>query len=41
MMNHANDWMNGAMGAGMWIWTLIGVLLLVLLVVLIIKQCKK
>jgi LPXTG-motif cell wall-anchored protein len=33
--------MNGAMGAGMWIWTLIGVLLLVLLAVLIIKQCKK
>jgi hypothetical protein len=29
MMNHANGWMGG----GMWIWTVIGVLVVVLLVV--------
>jgi hypothetical protein len=36
MMNHADGWMGG----GMWIWTVIGVLVVVLLVVLITKVSK-
>jgi hypothetical protein len=36
-MNHAYGWMSGAM----WIWTVIGVLLLVLLVVAINKVSTK
>jgi uncharacterized membrane protein len=36
-MNHSNGWMGG----GMWIWTVIGVLVVVLLVVLINKVSKK
>jgi hypothetical protein len=36
MMNHTNGWMNngwmnGGMGGGMWLWTVIGVLVVVLL----------
>ena len=26
MMNHTDGWMNGWMGGGMWLWTVIGVL---------------
>ena len=37
MMNHAYGWMGG----GMWIWMVIGVLVVVLLVVMINKQSKK
>ncbi len=37
MMNHANGWMGG----GMWLWTVIGVLVIVLLVVAINKQSRK
>ena len=37
MMNHTNGWLSG----GMWIWTIIGVLVVVLLVVVIIKLSKK
>ena len=33
--------MNGWMGGGMWFWTVIGVLVVVLLVVLINKVSKK
>jgi uncharacterized membrane protein len=36
-MNHSGGWMGG----GMWIWTLIGVLVVVLLVVVINKQSRK
>jgi hypothetical protein len=36
-MNHSGGWMGG----GMWIWTVIGVLLVVLLVVVINNQSKK
>ncbi len=39
MMNHGG--MNGLMGGGMWLWTVIGVLVVVLLVVLINKVSKK
>jgi len=37
MMNHTYGWMGG----GMWIWTAIGVLVVVLLVVVIIKLSRK
>jgi hypothetical protein len=37
MMNHAYGWMGG----GMWIWTVIGVLMVVLLVVAINKVSTK
>lgn len=37
MMNHTDGWMGG----GMWIWTVIAVLVVVLLVVVINKVCKK
>lgn len=36
-MNHMDNWMGG----GMWIWTVIGVLLVMLLVVAISKRSKK
>lgn len=36
-MNHSNGWSGG----GMWLWTVIGVLVVVLLVVLIGKRTKK
>lgn len=37
MMNHTNGWMGG----GMWLWTVIGVLVMVLLVVAINKLSRK
>jgi hypothetical protein len=37
MMNHTDGWMGG----GMWIWTVIGVLVVVLLVVVISNLSKK
>ena len=36
-MNHMDGWMGG----GMWIWTVIGVLVVVLLIVVISKQSNK
>ena len=41
MMNHTEGWMTGMMGGGMWVWTVIGVLVVVLLVVVISKISKK
>ena len=41
MMDHADGWMNGWSGGGMWIWTVIGVALAVLLIVAISKLSKK
>ncbi|MDD2540833.1 MAG: hypothetical protein PHH28_07290 [Desulfuromonadaceae bacterium] len=46
MMNNTGGWMGsggmgGWMGGGMWLWTVIGVLVVVLLVVLINKVSKK
>ncbi len=38
MMNHTDGWMGGG---GMWIWTAIGVLVVVLLVVMIGKLTRK
>ena len=37
MMNYSNGWM----GAGMWVWMVISVLVVVLLVVLIMKLSRK
>ena len=42
MIDYANGWMHGSMGGeGMWIWTVVGGLAVVLLVVVIINQSKK
>jgi uncharacterized membrane protein len=45
MMNQTGGWMDGWMGGwaggGMWLWTVIGVLVVVFLVVVISKQSKK
>jgi len=41
MMNHTYGWVGGWAGGGMWIWTVIGVLVVVLLVVVISKLSKK
>ena len=41
LMHHTDGWVTGWMGGGMWIWTVIGVLVVVLLVVVINKQSKK
>jgi hypothetical protein len=42
MMNHGSGWMgSGWMAGGIWLWTVIGTLVLVLLVVLINKVSKR
>ena len=41
MMNNTNGWMSGCSGGGMWLWTVIGVAVVVLLVVVISKLSKK
>ena len=41
MMNQTDGWMNGWAGGGMWIWTVIGVLVVILLVVVITKLVDK
>ncbi len=41
MMNNTHDWMGGWTGGGMWIWTIIGVVVVVLLVVVISKLSNK
>jgi hypothetical protein len=41
MMNHTDGWMSGWASGGMWVWTVIGVLVVVLLVVVISKLSKK
>jgi hypothetical protein len=41
MMNNTNGWMSGWSGGGMWLWTVIGVAVVVLLVVVISKLSKK
>jgi uncharacterized membrane protein len=40
-MNHGYGWMNGWMGGGMWIWVVIGVLVVGLLVVAIMRLSRK
>jgi len=41
MMNHTGRLMSSWMGGGIWLWALVGIILLVLLVVLIIPPRKK
>ena len=41
MMNHTNGWMNGWSGGGMWLWTVLGLVIVALLVVMISKLSKK
>lgn len=41
MMDYSNGWMHGSMGGGMWIWTVVGILVVILLVVVINNQNKK
>ena len=41
MMNNMMNYTNGWMGGGMWIWTVIGILVVVLLVVVITKLSNK
>ena len=41
MINHPDGWMNGWMGGGMWLWTVIGIAVIVLLVAVINKLSKK
>jgi uncharacterized membrane protein len=41
MMNHGDGWMSGWAGGGMWLWTVIGVVVVVLLVVVVGKLSKK
>jgi hypothetical protein len=41
MMNHTDGWMGGWAGERMWVWTVAGILVVVLLVVVIIKLSKK
>ena len=40
-MNHTDGWMNGWPGGGMWLWAVIGVVVIALLVVVIGKLSKK
>jgi len=41
MMNHTDGWMNGWAGGGMWLWTVLGVVIVALLVVVIGRLSKK
>ena len=41
MMNNSYGWMGSGAAGGMWLWTVIGVLVVVLLVVLVKKVSTK
>ena len=41
MMNHTDGWMGNWSGGGMWLWAVIGVLVVALLVIAIAKLSKK
>ena len=41
IMNHTNGGMGGWAGGGMWVWTVVGIVVVVLLVVVISKLSKK
>ncbi len=38
MMDYVNGWMHGSMGGEMWIWNVVGVLVVVALFVVILKK---
>ncbi len=40
-MHHTDGWMNGWAGGGMWLWTVLGLVIVALLVVVISKLSKK
>ncbi len=40
-MNHVGGWMNGMSGGETWIWTVVGVLVIVVLVLAIARLVKK
>ncbi|MHB8203465.1 MAG: hypothetical protein ACYDHG_07125 [Desulfomonilaceae bacterium] len=41
MMNQTDGWMGGWVGGGMWLWTVVGILVIVLLVVVISRLINK
>jgi uncharacterized membrane protein len=41
MMNYNNGWMGGRMGGAMWLWSVIGVAVVVLLVLVISRVARK
>lgn len=41
MMNHGDGWMNGWLGGGMWVWPVIGLVVVALLVVLVLKVSRR
>ena len=41
MMNHTDGWMGDWTGGGMWIWSVVGLMVVILLVVVIAKLIKK
>jgi anti-sigma-K factor RskA len=41
MMNHTDGWMGGWGSGGMWLWAVIGVVVVALLVVVISKLSRK
>jgi uncharacterized membrane protein len=41
MMNQTDGWMGGWTGGGMWLWPVIGFVVVVLLVIIVINQSKK
>lgn len=41
MMHHHDGWMNGWAGGGMWLWPVLGLVIVALLVVVISKLSKK
>jgi hypothetical protein len=41
MMSNSDRLLNGWMGGGIWLWALVGIVLLVLLFVLIVPRRKK
>jgi hypothetical protein len=41
MMNHTDEWMRGLSGGGMWIWTVLAVLVVALWFVAMTKPSRK
>jgi hypothetical protein len=41
MMNHSEGWMSGWENGGMWLWPVVGILVIILIVVVIMKLSKR